>query len=229
MMQRAWSRFAIKSLNDELRILEGVATTPTPDRMSDVVEPLGAEFTLPLPFLWQHNSEQPIGHVTAAKPTKDGIPVTIELVKTDEPGKLKDRLDEAWQSIKLGLVRGLSIGFAPLESSYIEKTGGIHFLKYLLLEISAVTVAANAEASIAVIRSCDSRMIRLSKNRPMIRLSKNRPMIRLSKNRPVIRLAAKNRPVIRLSKNRPVIRLAAKNRPMIRLSKNRPVIRLPQQ
>jgi HK97 family phage prohead protease len=191
MNHRAWSKFTIKSLSDELRVLEGVASTPTPDRMEDIVEPLGAQFELPLPFLWHHNSEQPIGHVTAAKPTKDGITVTIELAKSDEPGLLKDRLDMAWQSIKAKLVRGLSIGFAPLESSYIEKTGGYHFKKWEWLELSAVTIPACTEASIATIKSCDSRMIIAAKNRPVIRLA--------AKNRPVIRLAAKNRPVIRLA------------------------------
>jgi HK97 family phage prohead protease len=203
MNHRAWSKFTLKSLSDELRVLEGVASTPTPDRMEDIVEPLGAQFELPLPFLWQHDSEQPVGHVTHATAGTTGITVRVQIAKSDEPGLLKDRLDMAWQSIKAKLVRGLSIGFAPLESSYIEKTGGYHFKRWEWLELSAVTIPANVEASIAVIKSCDSRMIRLSKNRPVIRLAaKNRPMIRLAKRSSFTVaariIAAKNRPVIRL-------------------------------
>lgn len=158
MLKRAYSLLEIKSVDEEKRELTGIATTPTADRYGDVVESKGAQFTLPIPFLWQHNSTQPIGHVTKAKATKDGIDVTVKLVKTDEPGTLKDRLDEAWQSIKLGLVRGLSIGFTSIEHAYLEETRGIHFLKWDWLELSAVTIPANAEASIQAIKSLDTQL-----------------------------------------------------------------------
>jgi HK97 family phage prohead protease len=155
--QRAYSRFETKSVNDSLRILEGLATTPTPDRLGDVVEVAGAQFELPLPFLWQHDAGQPVGEVIEATPTKAGISVRVRIARSDEPGTLKDRLDMAWQSIKMKLVRGLSIGFAPLEYSYMEETGGYRFIKWAWLELSAVTVPANAEASIATIKSFDRR------------------------------------------------------------------------
>ncbi len=169
MRQRAWSQFEVKALDDSLRVLEGIATTPTPDRMGDIVEPKGATFELPLPFLWQHDADQPVGSVVSAKTAKDGISVRIQMAKIDEPGRLKDRLDEAWQSLKIKLVRGLSIGFSPLEYAYMEDTGGYRFLKWSWLELSAVTIPANAEASIAVIKSCDR--LALVKPRPIIRLS----------------------------------------------------------
>jgi phage terminase large subunit-like protein len=88
--------------------------------------------------------------------------VVVKLVKSDEPGTLKDRLDEAWQSIKLGLVRGLSIGFTSKEHSYIEETYGIHFLKWNWLELSAVTIPANQEASITSIKSIDRQVLAAS-------------------------------------------------------------------
>lgn len=157
MLKRAYSLLEIKEFDDEKREIIGIATTPTTDRYGDIVEPKGAEFTLPLPFLWQHDSSQPIGHVTKAKATKEGIEVTVKLVKTDEPGTLKDRLDEAWQAIKLKLVRGLSIGFTSIEHTFIEGTYGVHFLKWAWLELSAVTIPANAEASITAIKSIDTK------------------------------------------------------------------------
>jgi HK97 family phage prohead protease len=169
MRQRAWAQFEMKALNDEMRVLEGIASTPTPDRMDDIVEPLGAQFELPLPFLWQHDSEQPVGHVVMAKPGKNGIAVSIKLARVDEPGLLRDRLEMAWQSLKHKLVRGLSIGFAPLEYSYLEKTGGYHFIKWAWMELSAVTIPANVEASIAVIKSCDSRVV-AARERSIVRL-----------------------------------------------------------
>src|SRR5688572_3654148 len=122
MLNRAYAVINFKAVDDEKRIIEGIATTPTPDRIGDVVEPEGAEFKLPIPFLWQHMSSAPIGHVIEAKVTDEGIKIRAQITKVDEPGKLKDRLDEAWQSIKYGLVRGLSIGFKGIESARIQGT-----------------------------------------------------------------------------------------------------------
>lgn len=156
-MNRAYSRLEIKAVDEEKRVLIGIATTPSPDRMDDIVEPKGAQFKLPIPFLWQHNHDEPIGHVTQAKVTEAGIEVSVQLVSIGEPGKLKDRLDEAWQSIKAGLVRGLSIGFSPIESANIDGSWGRRFLKWDWLELSAVTVPANAEASITTIKSIDRK------------------------------------------------------------------------
>ena len=157
-MNRAYSLFEIKAFDDEKRELDGVATTPTPDRLGDVVEPKGAVFKLPLPLLWQHMSDKPIGHVTSAKVTNSGISIRAKLVKTDEPGTLKDRLDEAWQSLKLGLVRGLSIGFSPLEQAQIKDTYSYRFLSWEWLELSAVTVPANSEATIQTVKSLDTEL-----------------------------------------------------------------------
>lgn len=161
-MNRAYSSITLKAVDEDRRILTGIATTPSTDRMGDVVEPKGAEFQLPIPFLWQHDSSQPIGHVIKAKVTSSGIEVEVQIAKVSEPGRLKDRLDEAWQSIKAGLVRGLSIGFKDLESARIKDSYGLHFLKWLWLELSAVTIAAHQDASITTIKSIDDALLAAS-------------------------------------------------------------------
>lgn len=156
-VERAYAWLEIKSMRDDERVIEGVASTPAPDRVGDVVEPLGAKFKLPLPLLWQHQHDQPIGHVEFAQARKDGIPFRARILKIDEPGRLKDRLDEAWQSIKHGLVRAVSIGFKNVEHSVMED-GGWRFLKWEWLELSAVTIPANAEATITSIKSIDREL-----------------------------------------------------------------------
>ena len=161
MHERAYAMLSIKRLDDGERVIEGVASTPEPDRMGDIVEPMGAKFKLPMPLLWQHMHDQPIGHVEFARPTETGIPFRARLVKIEEPGKLKDRLDEAWQSLKSGLVRAVSIGFRALEYSRMEN-GGLRFLEWEWLELSAVTVPANAEASITSIKSIDRKLLAAS-------------------------------------------------------------------
>lgn len=159
-MNRAYSTLEIKTAVDAAgkRTFTGIASTPTTDRMGDVVEPKGAQFKLPIPLLWQHDSYQPIGWITAAKVTDKGIEVVGEVADVPEDGALKQRLAEAWQTLKAKLVRGLSIGFNSIESARIDGTYGLKFLKWEWLELSCVTIAANQEASITAIKSIDDAL-----------------------------------------------------------------------
>ncbi|MFN6950969.1 MAG: phage major capsid protein [Albidovulum sp.] len=147
MTRRAYSFFTVKAVNEDRRIIRGVATTPSVDRVGDIVDPLGVKFQNPLAFLWQHDAKKPIGTVRFDKPTKDGITFEAEIPVIDEPGPLKERVDEAWQSIKLGLVRAVSIGFRAIEYSFIEN-GGIRFAETEVYELSAVTIPAQSDAVI---------------------------------------------------------------------------------
>lgn len=158
-LQRAYSLLEVKTIDEDARVITGIATTPTPDRIGDIVEPKGAEFKLPIPLLSHHNPTKPIGHVTKAKVTKDGIEVTAKLVKPEAgaPQGWADRLNEAWADIKSGLVRGLSIGFKPLEEARIDGTYSFRFMKWLWLELSAVTIPANVDATIATVKSLSPR------------------------------------------------------------------------
>lgn len=155
MQNRAYSVLSVKSVDEDRRVIRGIATTPEVDRVGDIVDPLGVKFTNPMAFLWQHRHDQPIGTVKFDKPTKDGITFEAEIASTDEPGTLKDRLDEAWQSIKLGLVRAVSIGFRPIEYSYMDN-GGIRFTETEVYELSAVTIPANSGALMSAIKSIDA-------------------------------------------------------------------------
>lgn len=154
-MNRAYSLLEIKSVDEAARVIEGLATTPETDRMGDIVEPRGAEFTLPLPLLWQHDAGSPIGHVIDAKVTDEGIWIRAQIESDENPGSLKDLLDKAWGAIKKKLVRGLSIGFRAIESQDIKGTWGQRFTRWDWLELSAVTIPANAGASIQTIKSHD--------------------------------------------------------------------------
>ncbi|WP_455424803.1 phage major capsid protein [Dryocola sp. LX212] len=163
MKNRAYSLVQVKSVNEELREITGIASTPESDRHGDIMELSGVKFTLPMSFLWQHRHMSPVGSVTDAKVTKDGIEVRAQLVKPtpDMPQDLIDRLDEAWSSIKTGLVRGLSIGFRPTEWAYMDD-GGIRFIEWEWYELSAVTVPANADCTIQTVKSLDHRTLAAS-------------------------------------------------------------------
>jgi HK97 family phage major capsid protein/HK97 family phage prohead protease len=150
-MKRAYSTIVFKAVDDDERILEGIASTPATDRMEDIVEPMGAEFKLPLPLLWQHRHSEPIGWVEQVKATKDGITIRARIARAG----VTQEIDRAWALIKEGLVRGLSIGFNPLEWSDIKGTYGLRFTKWDWLELSAVTIPANAEATITSVKQFD--------------------------------------------------------------------------
>ncbi|WOZ75676.1 phage major capsid protein [Kosakonia sacchari] len=161
-LKRACTLMTVKAVNEDERIITGIASTPSPDRDGDIIEPEGAKFRSDTPFLWQHDRSQPIG-TCMPKMTNDGLEITAKLVKPtpDMPSQLAARLDEAWASIKAGLVRGLSIGFRPIEYSFLD-AGGIRFLSWDLLEVSAVTIPANAECSIQTVKSFDRQLLAAS-------------------------------------------------------------------
>lgn len=159
-MNRAYAVLEIKAASDGAkRLFRGIASTPTPDRSADVVIPKGAKFKMPLPLLWQHDSGDPIGWITSARVTDKGIEVEGEVAEIADEGPLKQRLLTAWQYMKNKLVRGLSIGFNPIKYSYIEATGGLEFSEWEWLELSAVTIPANQEASITAIKSIDQKAL----------------------------------------------------------------------
>lgn len=153
-MTKAYSTLKVKAITDDgdTRTITGIATTPQQDRDNDIMDMAGAKFALPMPLLWQHKHNQPIGEVTAATVTEEGIEITATIVKIEEEGPLKARLDEAWLSIKSGLVKGLSIGFRLLEYNYLEDSYGLHIKEWEWYELSAVTIPSNPDGKITSVK-----------------------------------------------------------------------------
>lgn len=157
LTQRAYSFLRVKEFSDDGRIIRGIATTPTPDRVGDVVDPMGVKFQNPAPLLWQHRHDQPVGTVKFEEPTSEGIrfEAEINVPEEDWPASMKERVDEAWHSVKSGLVRAVSIGFRGLAHEVL-KGGGWKFIETEVMELSLVTIPANADATIDFVRSFDT-------------------------------------------------------------------------
>ncbi|HBB7939800.1 TPA: HK97 family phage prohead protease, partial [Escherichia coli] len=171
-LKRACSLLTVKSFSEDERVITGIASTPSPDRDGDILEPEGAEFGSTIPFLWQHDHSRPVGQCTVRR-VREGLEITAMLVKPEPgmPSQMAARLDEAWAAIKTGLVRGLSVGFRPHEYTYLDG-GGLHFLRWELMEVSAVTVPANAECTIRTIKSYDRPFSAASGNRkPVVKIA----------------------------------------------------------
>jgi HK97 family phage major capsid protein/HK97 family phage prohead protease len=146
-MDRLFGTLELRAKNDERREFEGIANTATLDDHGTVIEPSGARFTLPMPLLWFHDQETPVGEITHAelRGGKWWVRGTIRTIT--EPGRVKDATDEAWHSLKYQLVRGLSIGFKLL------KQKGNHILEWVWRELSLVTIPSNQDATILAVRS----------------------------------------------------------------------------
>jgi HK97 family phage prohead protease len=158
-VQMKWmpTKLEVRSLNSDRRELFGTATTRDVDAMGDIVESGGARYSLPVPLLLHHDHSRPCGQVFAAERSADGITFGARIPKTDTPGVVKDRLDEAWDSLRLGLIKGVSIGFTPVAEKYERIKGGIRWMEWDWRELSLVVIPANSSATVAVIRSLDER------------------------------------------------------------------------
>ncbi|MFK4001718.1 HK97 family phage prohead protease [Psychrobacter namhaensis] len=155
-MTKAYSTLKVKAINEDgnTRTINGIASTPKQDRDNDIMDMEGAQFALPMPLLWHHKHNEPIGEVTAAHVNEDGeIEITASIVKIEDEGPLKERIDTAWQSIKSGLVKGLSVGFRLLEYNYLDDSYGLHIKKWEWYELSAVTIPANPDGKITSAKS----------------------------------------------------------------------------
>jgi len=157
MLERAYAILHVKNLDADRRVITGIATTPTLDRQNHSLDPAGVTFRNPLPLLLHHDTERPIGRAMFNAPTADGITFEATIPTIDEPGAVKDRIDAAWQSIKAGLLSGVSIGFRILPDGLkARKSGGFLLAKTEICELSLVTIPANAEASILTIKALDA-------------------------------------------------------------------------
>ncbi|WP_161567961.1 HK97 family phage prohead protease [Pigmentiphaga sp. H8] len=135
---------AIKALQrEDGRWIEGWATTGREDRVGDVVVPDGALYSLPLPLLFAHKHDQPIGSVVRAEVTKAGIRIRAKLTEGVA------RAEEVWKLLQDGALTAVSIGFQALKYSALPN-GGTRFDKWEWHELSVVSVPANPDARVSV-------------------------------------------------------------------------------
>jgi len=137
----------VKEINEDKRTLMVCISTPNTDRYGDEVMPLGMKYDNYLGknpvVLFAHNYEElPIGRCVELSVSDNGVMATVEFV----PEGVYDKADTVYQMAKLGFLNAWSIGCMVLDYEPIENTDGYRFLSWELLEFSAVTVPANAEA-----------------------------------------------------------------------------------
>lgn len=152
-MKRAYSLLETKEVDSDQRVITGIATTPRVDSYNDIVEPEGVQYRGPVNLYLYHDTKLPVGNVQFGKATKAGIPFKATLPDVKEEGTVRERVNEAWHSLKYKLLQAVSIGFKPLEYTYIEDSYGVHYHQWEMLELSLVGVPANPDAMIQTVKS----------------------------------------------------------------------------
>ncbi len=118
------------------------------DRVGDIIEPGSFKSaSLPLPMLFGHDLNDPIGVWSAALEDSTGLQVKGRLL-IDEVGRAR----EVHALIKSGAVRGLSVGFVT-KKSIARKGGGRTISALDLMEISIVTIGMHPGARVTSAKS----------------------------------------------------------------------------
>jgi uncharacterized protein len=138
----------IKSLDDAGTFVGLGAVYGNVDLGNDVIDPGAFSRTLSpgkqWPILWQHDASSPIGSCKITD-TPQGLQVNGKLELEDPTAR------KAYTFMKVGVVRGLSIGYETLQSTY---EGDIrHLTELRLWEISCVTFPMNESAQVSGVKA----------------------------------------------------------------------------
>lgn len=96
-------------------------------------------------MLWQHNPDFPVANSEEISVEQDRI---TSLVRFAPPG-VSRKADEVRGLVKAGIVRGISVGFEPLEMEPLDPKkprGGQRIIRWELLEASFVSIPADTGA-----------------------------------------------------------------------------------
>lgn len=137
------AEYQIKTAADGRRVLIGYASTyGNVDEVGDRVDPGAFTKTLSershaVPYLWAHDTAQPIGRITKSWDDQTGLGIEATLSKVPKAEEVATLAED-------GVLGGSSIGYNVIKATY---EGTVRVLKEIRLhEISAVTLPANPMA-----------------------------------------------------------------------------------
>lgn len=95
------------------------------------------------PLLWAHDRAEPVGHITAADDTPVGLTITAVVQPTS-------RGRDAITLLRAGSLRGLSIGFQPVDQR--NTPTGVEYTRAALAELSLTPTPAYTAAAVTATR-----------------------------------------------------------------------------
>ncbi|WP_277022239.1 HK97 family phage prohead protease [Paracoccus hibiscisoli] len=130
------------------------------DQGGDVVMPGAFAASLAtgrhIAMLWQHDPAQPIGKWTVVREDEKGLYIEGKLSLKTQRGL------EAYEMLKDGIIRGLSIGYRVEKSK--RTAAGRELWKMALWEVSLVTFPMQAEAGVGDVKGEDSNFAIFKRN-----------------------------------------------------------------
>ncbi|MGB3723743.1 MAG: HK97 family phage prohead protease [Pacificimonas sp.] len=117
-----------------VRLAGYAAVFDVPDRGRDVVR-AGAfsGVRLPVPLLWQHGADRPVGRVVEAVEDMRGLRVLAEFARDSESAR------EAAALVRAGALSGLSFGYRTRKARADRARSVRELLSVELVEVSLVT------------------------------------------------------------------------------------------
>ena len=151
-------QFKMEDINED-GTFSGYASTWDQDGMGDTILPGAFKRTLnswmaknrPIPVLWQHKADEPIGATINAMEDERGLRVQGKLLLGLQ------RAREAYEAAKAGILGGLSIGFSiPRDGATRMEDGTREIRELKLFEYSFVTFPANEAAVFTNVKNQDA-------------------------------------------------------------------------
>jgi HK97 family phage prohead protease len=129
---------------------ECILSNARPDRYGDILEVQPDSWLLDDYYknnivLLNHDGALPVGTMRNVRVENGALRGRLHLA----PKGTSARLDEVRKLVDVGILKALSVGFMPVASSPIPKSGGTRFTKMSLCEVSLVSVPANADCLLA--------------------------------------------------------------------------------
>jgi HK97 family phage prohead protease len=147
-MERANFNLKIKSISEDGTFVGMGAVFNNVDLGKDRILPGAFDRTLQagkqFPLLWQHDPSHPIGTFKATS-TQQGLLIEGQLLLSDSTGA------KAYNLLKNQVIKGLSIGYETIKSSFVDDVRELQELK--LWECSIVTFPMNESAMVTGIKA----------------------------------------------------------------------------
>lgn len=148
--------------SDDSRSFTATITTNAIDRDGEVLLPEGMrskDFESNPVVFWNHNYDMPIGKATDLSKQPNAWSATAELAKRPDGHEGEWFPDTVHALMRQGIIRGVSVGFQPIESRNPSKKDVATFgdevtrvySKWNLLEFSVAPLQANQEALVTAV------------------------------------------------------------------------------
>lgn len=152
-MKQLTSPLELKALDEYGRFAGYASLFGNVDNQQDVMqrgafaEILQQKLPSEIKLLWQHQMHEPIGQIEELFEDERGLYMEGRLLLSVQRGR------EAYDLMKIGALKGLSIGYRPVKYD-IDAQSGVRLLQQVeLFEISVVTFPANVQAGVTVVKA----------------------------------------------------------------------------